>query len=388
MNAVKDRVNGIREVAPGATPGAAAAASATGGSGDWDAGRWTAGPEVEWAAVSASVPAGARLTIGVIARNGLPFLRACLASLPPEGTFAGELAIVLVDSDSSDGTTETMTAFAAARRDARVYRIEGSVNAAAARNVVLEHAPAGFLMLLDGDMVLNPAFVAAAVGRIRNGEADAVVGALREQHFDADNRPDGEEVWRHPPGGPALVRLAGGAILLGPPAREMALRYDEGQRICEDWDFALRLSRRRRLLRVPDCMALHLTHHYFSPQRRLDFYRDMRPRALGRMVRKHLGSPAGLLAVVNRERGVFMGGALQWLALLALAAGQPLLAVGALALFGADAARNLLRGKGQQWAGTRLFAPWLVLAGLLVPPRPSVRYDIRQIGGRPAPAPV
>ncbi|MGQ9370029.1 glycosyltransferase family 2 protein [Azospirillum sp. ST 5-10] len=340
-------------------------------------------PGAGWAAVADCIPAGQRLTIGVIARNGLPFLEDCLRSLPPEGAFAGDLSLVLVDSASDDGTTGTMTAFAAARRDTLVYRIEGRANAAAARNVVLAHAPDGFLMMLDGDMVLNPDFIAAAVGRILRGEAEAIVGSLREQRFDAQNRPEGEQIWRHAPGGPDLVRLSGGALLLGPAARTATLRYDEAQKICEDWDFAIRLSRRARLLRIPDCMALHLTHYYFSPQRRLDFYRDMRPRSLGRLVRKNLANPKGLAAVVRRERGVFMGGALQGATLVALVAGVPLLAAAALTLLTVDAVRSARQGKGPEWAGTRLFAPWLVLLGLVAPPGLSVRYDVHPISRHP-----
>lgn len=332
-----------------------------------------------WAAVAAALPPGDRLTIGVIARNGLPFLADCLAALPPPGGLGGRLDLVLVDSASDDGTTAAMAGFAAGRADTRVFRIDGSANAAATRNVILENARPGYLMLLDGDMVVEAAFLATGIARIAAGEADAVVGALREQRFDADNRPDGPEIWRHPPAGPTPVRVTGGAILLGPDALATGLRYDEQQRICEDWDFALRLTRSKRILRIPDRMALHLTHYYFSPQRHMSFYRDLKPRLFGRLVRKHIRRPANLAAVFERERGVALGGALQATLLAGLATGSPLVAGGAIALLAADALRAKRRGKDAEWFGNRIAAPWMVAYGLVHPGTVPLNYDVRRI---------
>jgi len=333
----------------------------------------------DWRRAAAALPPGGRLTIGVIARNGMPFLRPCLDALPPPEMFGGRLEIILVDSASTDGTTGAMTDFAFARGDTRVYRLEGQVNAAVARNTVLAHAHPGYLMLLDGDMVVEPDFLATAIGLIEAGAAAAVVGALKEQRFDADNNPEGDVIWRHPPEGPMRVSLTGGAILLGPWVLEPGLRYDEKQKICEDWDFALRLSGRHRILRIPVCMALHLTHYYFSPQRQMSYYRDLRPSAVGQLLRKHLAHPARLAAVLNRERGIVAGGLLQGLALLAGATGWHSLAVLALTGLAADSGRAWWRGKLPEWAGTRLAGPWILLYGLLTPGPALLRYAVRRI---------
>lgn len=332
-----------------------------------------------WAEAAAALPAGERLTIGIIARNGLPFLKDCLDALPPEAVFAGALDIILVDSASTDGTTEAMQAVGARRRDTRVYRLEGTVNASVARNVIVDNARPGFLLLLDGDMVVDPSFIAAGVRRVLAGEADAVVGALREQRFDAENRPDGDVYWRHLPEGPRYVRLTGGALMLGPAARVPGLRYDEEQKMCEDWDFALRLSRRRRILRIPEPMALHLTHYYFSPQRRFEFIRDLRPRNFGFLLRKHLLYPARLTEVMKLERGIFFGAAAQAVVIAALLAGLPWLAAAALLGLGLDGLRTARRGLFVQWAATRIAAPWIAGYGMVRPERAAVRYDVRQI---------
>lgn len=333
----------------------------------------------DWRVAADALPPGGRLTIGVIARNGMPFLLPCLQSLPPPDLFGGRLDIVLVDSASTDGTTGAMTDFAFARTDTRVYRLDGQVNAAVARNTVLAHARPGYLMLLDGDMVAAPGFLATAIALIAGGQAGAVVGALKEQRFDAGNNPEGDVIWRHPPEGPVPVSLTGGAILLGPQALEPGLRYDEKQRVCEDWDFALRLSGRHRILRIPVCMALHLTHYYFSPQRQMSYYRDLRPSAVGQLLRKHLAHPDRLAAVLNRERGIVAGGILQGLVLLAAVSGSLPLALLALAGLLADSGRAWWRGKLPEWAGTRLAGPWILLYGLVTPGPALLRYAVRRI---------
>lgn len=333
----------------------------------------------DWRRAAAALPPGGRLTIGVIARNGLPFLLPCLESLPPPDLFGGRLDIILVDSASTDGTTGAMTDFAFTRSDTRVYRLDGQVSAAVARNTVLAHTRPGFLMLLDGDMVVEPDFLATAFALVGAGRAGAVVGALREQRFDADNNPEGDVIWRHPPEGPVPVTLTGGAILLGPQVLEPGLRYDEKQKVCEDWDFALRLSGRHRILRIPDAMALHLTHYYFSPQRQMSYYRDLRPSAVGQLLRKHLTHPDRLMAVLNRERGIVAGGILQTLALLAAVTGSWPLALLTVAGLLADAGRAWRRGRVPEWAGTRLAGPWILLYGLLTPGPALLRYAVRRI---------
>lgn len=324
------------------------------------------------------------LTIGVIARNGLPFLRNCLAALPRERGAserppAGGLSILLVDCMSGDGTTGVMTDFAHGRGDTWVFRVEGAANAAVARNVILDHAPPGFVLLLDGDMVLAPGFLDAALEPIRQGRAEAVIGALREQHFDTQNRPEGGELWRTAPVSPRYVRLAGGAILLGPQVRATGCRYDEGQRLCEDWDFALRLSQDHRILRIPDNLGLHLTHDYFSPHRLRNFYCQDSSRMLGQLCRKHFRQPWRLAPLVVIERGLFLGCILQALILLGMATGQFELVALALAALTADGGHSLIRGRRARWVATRLAAPWMLARGLLRPRPDGVDYRTARI---------
>ncbi|HYD32178.1 MAG TPA: glycosyltransferase family 2 protein [Azospirillaceae bacterium] len=333
------------------------------------------------------LPTHVRLTIGVIARNGLPFLNDCLASLPTHGALGGVLQIVLVDCASDDGTTAVMLDFARSRRDTRVFRVDGTANAAVARNVVLDNAGPGYLLLLDGDFVLEPDFPARAFQYIERGEAAAVAGTYREQLFDAENRPLGDVGWRHPPPAePHPVRLTGGSIFLGPMARALNLRYDEHQRICEDWDFSLRTSAHCRILRVPEPVGTHLTHHYFSAKRWRSFYTDVRPRILGQLLRKHLAHPSCLASLLLSERGMALGGAMQVLAIAGLTTGTPWLTGLAVMILGADATRQLLKAPSAErgirvahWVSTRLPSPWMLVLGLIRPKPHQPKYSVRPI---------
>ena len=121
---------------------------------------------------------GFGLTIGVIARDGLPFLHDCLKSLPAQLDGVTFLDIILVDSASGDGTTEVMSEFAGQRPGVRVFRMDGKTNAAATRNVILDNAAPGAVLLVDGDIVLTQAFLRAGIDAVRPARGGAVLGGL------------------------------------------------------------------------------------------------------------------------------------------------------------------------------------------------------------------
>ena len=60
-----------------------------------------------------------RLTVGVVAQNGLPHLTRCLDSLPTLADCAEAVEFILVDAASSDGTLAAMRSFSEVRTDTR-----------------------------------------------------------------------------------------------------------------------------------------------------------------------------------------------------------------------------------------------------------------------------
>jgi glycosyltransferase involved in cell wall biosynthesis len=326
------------------------------------------------------------LTIGIIARNGLPFLNDCLAALPSDWETPGNLDIILVDCISNDGTTAVMLEFAARRNDARVYRIDGLANAAVARNIVLDHSAPGYVLLLDGDMVLSRTYLATAIAHIRRGDAEAITGSLREQQFDIQNQPLGDEIWRLPPLAPHYVRVAGGAILLGPRAFATGCRYDERLRFGEDLDFALRLSEIIRILRIPDNLGAHLTYPYFGPNRWPSYFGTKAGRIFGTLVRQHLRYPSRMARLISGDRGTFLGLGIQALILLGLLIGQTWLTLAMLMVLLIDFIRKMitslgtLRSRAIGWVIIRLVEPPLLVSGLFYPEYATVSYTVDEIG--------
>lgn len=323
-----------------------------------------------------------RLTIGVIARNGLPFLKSCLASLPTAHEAVDNVEVILVDCVSSDGTGEVMREFANTRADTRIYRIDGTANAAVARNVILDNAGPGFVLLLDGDVVLSDDFIEAGVERIRAGKSDAVIGKMAELRHDENGVPESAPIWRSTTRQERYVndtRGATGSILLGPGVRRQKMRYDERFRRGQDRDFAFRLSTTFRLMQVPVKLGMHLTHHYYSPHRISQFYREGYPRFTGLLLRKHAAHPSRIWSLVQREKGPFLGLAYQALLLAALASGHTWVAAAVLVCVGLDALRFFFQGRLREFVPIRIASPWMMLYGLFGPNEPLPENVVRRV---------
>ncbi len=331
-------------------------------------------------------PDGLRLTIGVIARDGLPFLRDCLRSLPTQLDGVATLEIILVDSVSSDGTTDVMVEFARQRAAVRVFRMDGKSNAAATRNVVLDHAAPGAVLLVDGDIVLTPEFLWAGVEAMRAGRADAVSGGLTEIHHDAGGNPVTEEFWRLRVRQEVAEygRWACGTILLSEAVVRSGLRYDESMRLNEDRDFTIRISYQFRVITIPISMGCHLTRSYYSSDRLKQFYKDANYRWLGVLIRKHIWSlRSGLLsrfvALFGAEKGVCFGVVLQIVLVASLLSGHVGIILLSLFIVLADFARYVWQRRLKQYLPLRVVGPWMVLGGLVRRHEVRPDYTVRQL---------
>ncbi|MHA1566443.1 MAG: glycosyltransferase family 2 protein [Alphaproteobacteria bacterium] len=327
-----------------------------------------------------------RLTIGVIARDGLPFLHDCLKSIPQQLDDVDKLEIILVDSASSDGTTEAMSAFAAQRGGVRVFRMEGRTNAAATRNVILDNAAPGAVLLVDGDIVLTQEFLLGALQAVREGRGDAVSGGLTEIQHDKQGEPITEEFWRTevPKEVADYGRWACGTILLSQDVLKSGVRYDDSMRLNEDRDFTIRLANRFKVLSIPISMGCHLTRSYYSADRLKQFYKDANYQWLGMLLRKHIlrmksGLARTLVAILGAEKGVFLGLAIQLIVIVGLLSGQTWLAIASLMLAIADFARFAWQRRLAEYVPLRVVGPWMVLAGLVAGRRVRPDFEVHQL---------
>ncbi len=327
-----------------------------------------------------------RLTIGVIARDGLPFLHDCLKSIPRRLDGVDILEVILVDSASRDGTTDVMSAFAGKRDGVRVFRMEGRTNAAATRNVILDNAAAGAVLLVDGDIVLTSEFVLGALQAVKEGRGDAISGSLTEIQHDAEGVPITGEFWRTEIAKEVVDygRWACGTILLSEKVLKSGLRYDDSMRLNEDRDFTIQLADRFKVLSIPVSMGCHLTRNYYKSNRLRQFYQDANYRWLGMLLRKHVwplkgGLARTLVAILGAEKGVFLGFAIQLIVVANLITAHGWLVTASLMVALADLARFAWQRRLSEYVPLRVVGPWMVLAGLVAGRRVRPEFVVRQL---------
>ena len=321
------------------------------------------------------------ITIGIISRNGMPFIEQCLDSLPTQEDLGRPVHVMLVDSASTDQTTQVMQDFVKGRVGATMFRMEGQSNAAAARNVLLHNVTSGFLLLLDGDFILNHEFLKEGIDQISKGNADAIGGRIEETWHDGDCRPIQTEVIRDLFFKPGLRRTSGGSILLGPKAVSLGLQMDERFRQNEDTDFALRLTDNLKLLFIDKKIGIHLTKHYYSSARISEYYWQAYDVPFGRLVRKHISHPDRIWAISRYFKGAAIGLVIQGSLVLALLTGQFSFALVTALAAGFDLFRLYKRGRLESFIPTRLAAPWMILYGLFTPHEAPPKYKVSQTGG-------
>lgn len=255
-----------------------------------------------------------KLSIGVISRNGQPFIEDCLQSftsaLPSLLNHFDSVNFILVDSNSSDNTLESMLNFnrkiSNKSTKVDVYLIEGYCNAAIARNIILRNSTGDFVFLCDGDILVNYNFLITASEKIISGHADAVVGQLSEKWFDS-NFKFYKSILRTRIDQEQFVRTTGGLILISKRIQQSSLKYDEELRRNEDTDFALRISSTFRILAIPAIMGTHLTQPYYSNERFKTFLIEEYDKPLGTLFRKHIFPLRNLFEIAILHKGTIAG---------------------------------------------------------------------------------
>lgn len=319
------------------------------------------------------------LTVGVFCQNGMPYLQQALAALPAVERVVDEVDFILVDSASTDGTLAAMQAFAAGKTNARVFAMTGVVNASATRNVVLSHAGPGAVFLVDGDVAVEPAFVAAALDELEQGTCDIVFGRLPEQLHDGQHRPTGVTQDRYKVGGRHYVRSFGGVVLLGPAVVAAGVRYDETMRRGEDRALAAELAERFRILSLPITMGTHYTVSYFHEDRIRTYYRTAYMRPHGRIFRDNLRHPRRIWHSRRIVSG-YVAGLIEVLLLIAaIISGSLVALIIVVALIACDVARFASQGRLNEWIPIRLIGMAQIVWGTIVPERQRLSYQVREV---------
>jgi glycosyltransferase involved in cell wall biosynthesis len=242
-----------------------------------------------------------KLTIGVKALNEEHRIAEALTSaLHAAEPFGGE--VVLADSGSTDRTLEI-----ASTLPVRIVQLadpsERSCGAGA--QLAFQQADGDYFYLLDGDMVLDPGFLPAAIAHLEaNPELAAVGGLVREMNVEGHefqiraSAVNNDRNWR-----PGLVdRLDCGGLYRVAAVRQVGHFADRNLHAFEEFELAARLSARGWKLARIDHPAVdhygHQTEGYRMLWRRL---KSGYAGAAGEVLRGALGRPH--LPLVLRRLG-------------------------------------------------------------------------------------
>ena len=177
------------------------------------------------------------ISIVVIGRNEGERLIRCLDSIAAVDYPADRLELIYVDTNSTDGSCA-----AAEARGARVVPINPPrPSAAAARNAGLRAVRHDFVQLLDGDTILHPAWLRAAVDILADDRITCTFGRCDELNPDASPYMRVATLDWYVPPGPA--RYSGGCALHRRETLEHVGRFDESLIAGEEPELCYRIRR-------------------------------------------------------------------------------------------------------------------------------------------------
>jgi len=176
-----------------------------------------------------------RVSVVIIGRNEGQRLQSCIASALAIAHPGFDLEVLYVDSNSTDGSV----ALAHAAAIQTIVLQQPRLTAAVARNAGWHACHGDFVLFLDGDTVVHPQFVHAALPAFDDPHVAAVCGdrverfpnaSLYNRVFDLD--------WNGPPG---PVAYCGGDALFRRQALEASQGYDDGLLAGEEPELCTRL---------------------------------------------------------------------------------------------------------------------------------------------------
>lgn len=331
-----------------------------------------------------------KLTIGIISRNGQPFLKDCLQSfssaLTPLLKHFSLIDFILVDSDSSDNTLEVMLNFSQEYKsdtiNSDVYLIQGYCNAAIARNVILRECTGDVIFLCDGDIIINYNFLILAAEKIVGGQADAIVGQLSEKWYDSEFKIYKTIPVRKRIAQKKFVRITGGIIVLSKKVAQSDIKYDENLKIKEDCDFSLRVSNYFNILAIPAFVGTHITQPYYSNERFKIFLKENYNKSLGILLRKHIYSFRDSIDIMKAEKGVMLGFIYILLFLFSsilCLRGMCIPLLLTVCIFLADFFRHLIKSHLRNFIMYRLISPVMVIHGFFAKKKGAQHYSIKKI---------
>lgn len=230
-----------------------------------------------------------KLSILIKALNEETLIANCLeAALAETIRIGGE--VILVDSLSTDRTVEI-----ARHYPVRIIQFSHKTDCGCASAVQLgyQYAQGEYLYVLDGDMVLQPGFLSAALDYLEsNADVAGVAGKLLDTSINnwADKRRASEaealqEIKE-------VSELGGGGLYRRKAIESVGYLAHRWLPACEEAELGDRLRAKGwRLVRLPEIAVLHTGYSESTSQMLFRLWRNRRLHAYGMYLRSALGHP-------------------------------------------------------------------------------------------------
>jgi glycosyltransferase involved in cell wall biosynthesis len=259
-----------------------------------------------------------KVTVGIKALNEERHIAASLASAVAAAELLGG-EVVLADSGSTDRTLEIAAGF-----PVRIVQLANTAErcCGAGAQLAFQYAKGDYFYLLDGDMVLDPGFLAAGIAYLeQNPEIAAVGGRVREMNTEAHEFQIRAAIvaqdrnWL-----PGVVdRLDCGGLYRTEAVRQVGWFADRNLHAFEEFELAARLQARGwKLARIDHPAVDHFGHQMGGYRLMLKRLKSGYSSAPGEVLRSALSGPH-MPVVLKQFRHVRVGMVVGvwWLMLLA-----------------------------------------------------------------------
>ncbi|GAB2553365.1 glycosyltransferase family 2 protein [Spirosoma aerophilum] len=233
------------------------------------------------------------ISIIIIGRNIESTAEVCFRSLFDSLQYAAltDYEILYIDSSSTDKTLDIVKSYPSIR----VFKIEKNYNAAGARNIGAHEANGDYLIFLDGDMELQPEFLASRLlDSTGQPQYDYVSGDLMNYFYENNTF---KFINKAPYFGILLNEdktetVVGGLFAIRKKTFQSVGGMNVSYKRCEDYDFGLRLAKRNILLkRLRGIFVNHHTVSYIDINRMKGMMRNGDFLYVGLLNREHLLNP-------------------------------------------------------------------------------------------------
>jgi glycosyltransferase involved in cell wall biosynthesis len=171
--------------------------------------------------------------------------------------------IIYIDSSSIDDSIERVSSF----KNIKIYKIEGEINAAIARNCGYNNSTGQILFFIDGDMEIEKHFLNSVY---ENGELkyDFVTGQFINNYFTEKGVFIKSEVYHSDLNEEIDVNYTGGIFLIKRYIYEELNGMKNFFKIGQDIDLGLRARKKGyQIIRKKNIISKHNTIHYQSKER-------------------------------------------------------------------------------------------------------------------------